>query len=378
MGLRVLSVERLRNLEGQLIPLCPGLNLLCGENAQGKSNILEAVSLVCTARSFRLSPNVEMIRFGEESAAAEAELDADHGTEASPRNLRLAMDRRFKYAFVDRHKVPQMADYLAQSVPAVCFRSESLAIGRGSPEVRRQFLDQLVVSASPSFLGVLRRYHRALLQRNTALKESWSGTEMVGFEKELAATGVRILERRTRLVEELALRAAEFQKEFAEVLTVRYRSSFAKVSGAAPGGRTGPAGEGLDEARILEILKEEREKDRRQGYTRRGPHRDDLELELEGRSVRRFGSQGQVRSVVLSLKVAEIELVAAARGVRPVLILDDISADIDERRRERLFDYVAKDLQAFVSTTEGPAALGLAPQRYHRYEVRQGRVFGPA
>jgi DNA replication and repair protein RecF len=359
VALRVLAVEGLRNLEPQQVPLSPGLNLLFGDNAQGKTNFLEAVGLVCTARSFRQSPNAEIIRFGQESASVTAELDGA-GSE-SPRTLRIALDRRFKYAFVDRYKVPQMAEYLAQSVPAVCFRSESLGLGRGAPELRRQFLDQLLVSATPAFLGVLRRYQRALLQRNTALKASWNAAELAGFEAELASSGLRILERRLRLVEELGRQAAEFQKELGETLSVRYRRS---LDGS------------LDEERYLATLKEEREQDRRAGFTRRGPHRDDLELGLDGRALRRYGSQGQVRSVVLSLKVAEIEIVSSARGTRPVLILDDVSADLDERRREKLFDYVAKDLQAFVSTTEA-GALGLHPARFSRFEVRQGRLHGP-
>jgi DNA replication and repair protein RecF len=359
VALRLLAVEGLRNLETQNLTLSPGLNLLCGDNAQGKSNFLEAVGLVCLARSFRQSPNAEMIRFGGEAASATAELDC--GGAGPARTLRLALDRRFKYAFVDRQRVPQMADYLAASVPAVCFRAESLGLGRGSPELRRQFLDQLLVSATPAFLSVLRRYQRALLQRNAALKASWSAVEMSGFEAELAATGLLIVERRRRLVEELGRQATEFQKEFGETLSVRYRSTWE---------------ENQNEERTLANLKEEREPDRRAGFTRRGPHRDDLELELEGRSLRRYGSQGQVRSAVLSLKVAEIEILAASRGVRPVLVLDDVGADIDERRREKLFDYVAKDLQAFVSTTEA-GALGLHPARYSRFEVRQGRLHGP-
>ena len=359
MALRVLSVERLRNLQSQQVPLSPGLNLVWGENAQGKSNFLEAVGLVCMARSFRLSQNAEMIQFGQESAGVSAELDASDP--ASARTLRIAMDRRFKYAFVDQQRVPQLVDYLALSVPAVSFRSESLGLGRGSPALRRQFLDQLLVSATPAFLAVLRRYQRALLQRNTALRSAWSATEMAGFEAELAACGLRILQRRRALVQELARQAAEFQRELGETLQLRYRGSF---------------DESLDEEGVLAALKEEREEDRRAGFTRRGPHRDELELSLDGKALRRFGSQGQVRSVVLSLKVAEIEIVTAARGLRPVLILDDVSADLDEKRRERLFDFVSKDLQAFVSTTEA-GALGLQSTRFSRFQVRQGRLYGP-
>jgi DNA replication and repair protein RecF len=355
------TIDRVRNLEPQEVSLAPGLNLLFGNNAQGKTSFLEAVGLVCLARSFRQSPNAEVIRFGEPQAAVSAEL----ASAAGPRTLRLAMDRKFKYAFVDRQRVHHLSEYLEQTPPVVSFRIESLAIGRGSPEVRRQFLDGLLVGAQPPFLAVLRRYQRALVQRNTALRSAWNAAEMDGFERELASAGTRILQRRQALCERLSDLAGGFQRELGEQLAVRYRSSFDDPGPARPGEP--------DEALYLERLQQDREGDRRQGFTRRGPHRDDLVLVLGGRSLRRFGSQGQVRSAVLSLKVAEIEVLTAARGVRPLLLLDDVSADLDEGRRERLFGYVAKDLQAFASTTE-PAALGLRPDRILRYEVRSGRL----
>ncbi len=364
MWIRTIEVDGLRNLRSQDLECSRGMNILIGENAQGKSNFLEAISLACQARSFRQSTNEEILQFGREHGSVTASFE--EGGSGGSITCRIALDERHKYAFVDGRQVTQITDFLERTPPMVVFRSESLAIGRGSPEVRRRFLDGLLVGLAPSFARVLRRYRRALMQRNTALKKGWGVPELAGFDDELVVAGVVLLERRRALVEDLGKIAARFQMEFGEELGLSYRATIPLSYGD---------GQTLEDKRAeyRSFLKRGLHRDRQQGTTTKGPHRDDLSISLQGRSLKRFGSQGQVRSVVISLKIAEIELLSQARGRPPILLLDDVGAELDHRRRERLFDAVSKGRQVFITTTK-LEVLGLDFEDCRLFKVEQGEV----
>ncbi|HXA28622.1 MAG TPA: DNA replication/repair protein RecF [Candidatus Angelobacter sp.] len=368
-----LRLFRFRNYSEESVELGPGLNVVVGENAQGKTNLLEAVATVALTRSPRAGSAGEVIGWGEPACRVSAHVvrpDAAHDVEVT---LRRAETER-----VGRSMTVDGKERAARAVlglcPVVLFWPEDLQLVKGGPEGRRRLLDIVLSQTDARAADDLVRYRRVMEQRNASLRmvrdrlASFDAVE--AFTRELVAVGGRIRVARTRLVRSLEPLASEALAELTdgrEVLGLRY------------------VGEGVDasatdadalSASLASLLAERRGEEIARGVTVAGPHRDDVEFLLDARPARSTASQGQQRSMVLACKLAEVRHVGSVARVAPVLLLDDVLSELDAGRRLRLLAALGagSTAQALLTTSE-TAALDLpAGADVRRFTVRGGHV----
>ncbi len=356
MRLLSLEVQNYRNIASA--SLTPGreLTVLCGNNGQGKTNLLEAIWLLTGGKSFRGGKDAELVRRGEPFAVLEASTQRaqkDEQEPDDPTRVRLTIGtpdspRPGRTASVNGAP-PKRAASLAGSFPAVVFDPGHLSLVKGAPEGRRKFLDAALCQLYPGYLTVYRRYVRALQQKNALLRHSSTAPERPYAEKaallevlnnELALQGEAIQQRRRAYLAKLAPLACANYEELsrgAERLTLRYAAQF------EPGG-------------LAALLKARQAEELRAGQSLCGPHREDLELLLDGQPARVFASQGQQRSVVLSLKMAEAAAAASITGEHPVLLLDDVLSELDDGRKQYLLTRM-REKQTFVTSCDDTAFL---------------------
>ena len=354
-----------RNLEGR-VSFGPGLNVLWGSNAQGKTNVLEAIYALANTKSFRTSTMREAVRFGQDEAIVRGEVA--RGGVTRQLQLRLAGPRKEFYVNAKREST---VDYIAH-LDAVVFSFEELGIVRGEPAERRRFVDRGVVGLKPTFLRTIADYNRILKQKNRLLRETLEAAEtdprrasslretLEAWNAQLVETGARIHRARTRYVERM--RAALAANLFGEDVAVRYRSSF-----------EGKGDLGDYEALFRERLELRFGAELAAGYALIGPHRDDLEVLVNGRDVSRFGSAGQQRSALLILDLAQVSVYYESYEEYPVLLIDDIDAELDRDRIERLLGHLEGKAQTFVSTSKRDIAEAYR-DRAEIFSVRSGRV----
>ncbi len=334
MILEALRARDLRNLEDVELRPSRGLTVLVGPNGAGKTNLLEAVYLLATQRPLRPARLAELIRHGARRAAVEGRcLGEVHAV------LGVTLEEGRRRASIDSKVVRSLAAW-ATHLPVVAFTPDDLEIAKAGPQARRAWLDRAVFGHRPGHLQATRRYGRALSARNRLLREGAPRQTVVSFDPILIAEGARILEGRRQVLARIAERARHVSDtllgEARLRLEVRYRSRVDPMT----------SGEHVSE-QLRVALEASRREERARGRTCVGPHLDDVELLLGGQALRTFGSQGQQRAVVLALKIAEIEVLAESRGAAPLLLLDDISSELDPARRAALFAY----LQGFAGQT---------------------------
>lgn len=346
MVLEHLELVDFRNYASLDLEPAPGLNLLVGENAQGKTSLLEALYLLGTSRSFRASQEAEMLRWGGEGARVLARFRRDGG---AARELEFRWQRGPEGGLerqVLRNRLPlkRLADFLGE-VPMALFVPGDLALVQGGPQGRRRYLDLLLCKLSPVYLSALARLQQVLRQRNELLRRrpAPGPAELGPWDQQLAAAAATLVPRREAVVQDLhqAARAAFLRLSDGRAdLGLAYR----------------PAGPGT-EAGFLAALAERRRDEVARGTTLVGPHRDDLELRLDGRSLRRYGSQGQQRSAALALRLGEAQVLSDRSGERALVLLDDCFSELDPGRRDRLLDVLGGCRQVFVTTTSLPEPL---------------------
>lgn len=342
MRLLRLHVQDFRNLEAVELAPSPRATILVGENGQGKTNLLEAVYVLATLKPLRASRVSELVRFGQERAAVAGTFQGPGGE----RTVGVQIAQGGRTAYLDG-KVQDRLDGYFEGLAAVCFAPDDLLLVKGGPEGRRRFLDRAAFNRWPAVLGEARDYVRALRARNAALRDASPDVEE-SFRAPLVRAAARLLVRRRDLVAELA---------------PRVRAAFAEISGpGAPEARFDyrtASGMRADEPepamaeRLAGILAARLERDREKGYTSAGPHMDDLVLALDGKGAKLYGSQGQQRALVLALKIAEIENLRASLGRPPLLLLDDVSSELDPAKNRFLLAYLGSlAAQAFLTSTD--------------------------
>lgn len=365
MHLLRIEAAQFRNLIGS-IDFSPGLNVLYGDNAQGKSNWLEAVYLLATTKSFRTAHPRESISHGAKEAILRGTVARGNLT----KDLQLLLTETTKQTFVNA-KREAVTRYLG-TLDAIAFTAEELAVVRGAPEARRRFLDRGIVSTLPSYLGTLAEYNRVLKQKNRLLRDASESDDPSSYHSviqpwndQLVAYGAEIHTARTAYVERLraALNPQLFQ---AEEITIRYRSSLAGK------GDLNHYAQVLQERLVFHLRNEIS-----LGYSLVGPHRDDLEILSDGYDVARFGSSGQQRSALLILDLAQILVYHQTFEEYPVFLIDDIDAELDRTRIGILLDYLEGKSQTFVSTSKRSVA-GRYQPRAATFRVASGRVTAAA
>jgi DNA replication and repair protein RecF len=339
-----------------------------GDNGQGKTNLLEAIYVLSTLKSFRSRTHAELIRFGVKQALLAGELETD----GLARSFRLEITPSAKTARIDGKPPKSLPDYFG-GIRSVLFAPEHLQIIRGSPLERRNFLDRAVFTAQPGFIDVARTFRRLLLQKSALLKEEHPDPAQLDvLDISLVEAGTSLTLRRREMVDRLNVPFGNYHSEIAgsSQAVLRYVSSL---------GKAGLAGEDPDRVadRYRTLLQEKRSLEIRRQSNLVGPQRDELAVTIDGHSARSFGSQGQVRSVVLAMKLSELQ-VARDRGARPLFLLDDLSSELDRSRRTRLIRLLSElDVQCFVSTTDPGLLAGALPPSSLSFRVSNGEVDGP-
>lgn len=353
------SFENYRNLQpGTLLPDA-GVNVIAGDNAQGKTNLLEGLWLFTGGRSFRGAKDGELVRMGEDShGAASLSLTFWAGGREQQGEIHLQGGRRrASLNGVSRRSASAMVGAFC----AVVFSPDHLSLVKDGPTERRNFLDGAICQLRPAYASLLNRYQRTLQQRNALLKDIPRHRELLDtleiWDDRLAGFGGAIMEERLRYVELLRPAAEAIYGGISrerEVLGLEYQMT------AAPKGREpGSCREALSRA-----LSQKRRDDLGAGFTTAGPHRDDLFLTVNGAAARSFGSQGQQRSVVLSLKLAEAAVLEKALGEPPVVLLDDVMSELDVSRQEYLLNQM-EGRQIFITCCD-PSSVRL---------LEKGKVF---
>ena len=348
MQARKITVRDFRNIKEATVNFSEGINVIYGDNAEGKTNLLEAVYFAAIGKSFRGQHINEMIRFGEK----ESHLSLDFNAQGREQQITLCLGSgRVRTAEKNRVKCRRMSE-LVGSFRAVLFCPEHLSLIKDGPAERRQFLDIAISTLQPLYLGALQRYNRVLKQRNALLKTAekdralFEATAPV-WSEQLAREGAYIARTRARYVKE----AAVFVKQcFADMTGEKEVPELVYLG---VGGKEINDYEDLKktEEHLLKKLTENYEREIGAGATLYGIHKDDIEVLINGKLARSFCSQGQQRSLALALKIAEGELCKKDSGEYPVFLFDDVLSELDRGRREYLLSHI-EGKQVIMTTCE--------------------------
>lgn len=342
MGLLVeeLRLQDFRSFGEKVVGLAPATTILCGHNASGKTNTVEALQMLTAGYSFRHPTPAQLVREGADAARAEARLTGD----GRVIDLRCDMTAGRRQFFRNGKRV--QASEVSGTLMSVLFTPDDLQLVKRSASFRREELDDFGRQANRGFASVLSTYTRSIEQRNRLLKDARPDLALLdAWDASVALGGATLLHSRLRLFERLREKVCEVYGGISggEGLECRYECTL------------GPDVAGLtrDELRDLFAtrLEEVRADDLRRQQTTVGPHRDDVAFLIDGRDARVFGSQGQQRSVVLALKMAEVLLSAEIVGAEPLLLLDDVMSELDETRRAAVARFAQRGVQTVITTT---------------------------
>jgi len=363
MKLDTIQIRSFRNIREAELSFSDRFNIIVGKNAQGKTNLLESIFLLGTMKSFRMGRNGDLITYGSTSS-----LIKGRGFRGSvSREIALSIMESGKKAFIDGKPVVRPSDFFG-NLNMVVFSPEDIAMVRGLPEVRRRYLDRAVFSGDTGYLSIHHEYCRTLKNRNALLRLG-ERDGLDAWTERLADTGARLMVKRESFTDEICGLLGEFYRRIAgagEEALIRYRSRVDTPDRSV--------------AALARSLRDTLEKrtpeELRRGTTLTGPHRDDLECLLNNRPLSHHASQGEQRSFVLALKMAEIEYLKRRWGNPPLLLLDDMTSELDRDRNGNFMRFLReKDMQVFITTT-GLDNIHLSGIRnYSTFPVHDGRVF---
>lgn len=342
MNVLRLGFERFRNLtDGEIFP-CDGVNVIYGSNAQGKTNLLEALWLFTGGHSFRGAKDGELPVLNSGKNAETAVLSLDVFTEGREQNLKLRFAGGRRQSVINGVE-KRTGSALIGKFCAVIFSPEHLLLVKEGPQRRRAFMDGALCQMKPAFARTLNHYNKALLQRNALLKDIFRHPELRDtldiWDERMIQFGTEVVLERIAFCRALAPRAEEI---YGGIARERESISFSYAPFGGADTRETIAGA------FFEALKNGRNSDMRTGYTAAGPHRDDLSLQIDGLSARTYGSQGQQRSIVLAMKLAEADILHRSTGERPVILLDDVMSELDTGRRDYLLNHL-ENRQVFIT-----------------------------
>ncbi len=308
-----------------------------GQNAQGKTNLLESVGLLSALRSFRTHDLSTLLKQG----ASEARLGFNLLDEQmGDTEVWMTLKRKGKEVEVDGEKITRFRDFIGR-FPVVVLSSQDIQLLRGSPGIRRQWLNLVLSSASSSHYDDLKDFHKLLQERNSLLKRSASSSELDVFESMLATKSAQVRAGRQFEVEKIN----QLLQEVYQVVSPNEEEPELVYK---------PDSDAASEEEFLESLHRNRERDRMLKSTQQGPHRDDLQIRLQLRKARDYASEGQQRSLIISLKIAQLRYQHRASGVLPVLLADDVLGELDHQRKTNFWNAVGANVQVIATGTEVP------------------------
>ncbi len=374
MFLKSLHLRQFRNYRDQVVSFVAPKTILVGDNAQGKSNLLEAVELLATLQSHRTSRDRDLVQDGSAESRITATLEHTMGTVDLAMTLRSSGRRSVA---VNGQTLRRQLDFLG-TLSAVEFSSLDLELVRGGPGYRRAWIDTLLVQLEPIYAHILQQYGLVLRQRNALLKQRHSKNvpaiapdpmQLAAWDAQLAALGTRVIRRRARAINRIAPLAEFWHREISnssENLVVHYLPN-------VPLEHDDPA---QIQQTFLAKIQQRAIAEQMQGTTLVGPHRDEIGFTINQTPARQYGSQGQQRTLVLALKLAELKLIEAVIGEPPLLLLDDVLAELDPKRQRKLLETIQDRFQTLITTTHLDSFDAQWLRSSHVLQVQEGRVEG--
>ena len=345
MYLKTLELHNFRNYADLVVEFGSGINVLLGENAQGKTNLLESIYFLALTRSHRTNSDRDLISWKTKAARVSGSVQKEHTV--TP--LEINLSSKGKNAKVNHLEQSRLSQYVGQ-LNVILFAPEDLSIVKGSPAVRRKFIDMEFGQMSSKYLYNSAQYRSVLKQRNQYIKQLQFNTKgdqvyLDVLSDQLAAHGAEIIFQRIQFLKKLEKWSQEVHKEISQG---KEKLSFQYVSPISS-----------DQADTTEkiyaalqaLFQKQREKELQQGKTLVGPHLDDVRFMVNDKNVSTFGSQGQQRTTALSVKLAEIDLMKEETGEYPVLLLDDVLSELDDSRQTHLLTAIQNKVQTFITTT---------------------------
>ncbi len=352
MFIKNLILKNYRNYEYQEFDFCEGVNILTGDNAQGKTNCAEAIFYLCTGYSPRATRDKQVIKYGQDTAKIIGLATSNYGNVSVELNFFNNANKTIKINGVPVKKIGE----LMGNINSVFFNPGELKLIQESPEDRRRFMDISLSQMSKRYFYALQKYRKVLEERNNLLKsnDKQSIYQTLSFwDEQLASYAETIIKERLNFVETLvplAKKAHGFITNNQEEISISLEATYLDEEDEFLGVPTSHLEKDVKKCLLLALTKRI-EKDIALGYTSVGPHRDDLKIKINGEDVRLYGSQGQQRTSALSLKLAELEVFKDRFNEYPVLILDDAFSELDKSRRARLLTYV-KGVQTIITCTD--------------------------
>ena len=353
MWIKKIKIKNFRNYEKEEINLEKNINIFYGQNAQGKTNIIESIFLCSLGKSFRAKKDNEMIKLNEQNAIVEIEY------EKSDRDGKIKIEiGNKKNIYLNGIKIKKLSELLG-NLNIVIFTPDDIGILKGGPQNRRRFLDIMISQLRPNYMHVLNLYLKTIEQRNNYLrqiKEEHKDENLLEIWDEKLA--------------EYAIKIYEYRKEFIEKIIKKINIIHQNITNGEEEIELEYITECDDKEKYLELLKQRRKLDIIKGFTTKGIHRDDFMIYINKKEIKIFGSQGQNRTAMLSLKLAELQVIYDEIGEYPILLLDDFMSELDKTRRKNFLENI-EGTQVIITGTE---KLDIENLEYLEYNVSNGKV----
>ena len=353
MWIKKIKIKNFRNYESEEINLEKNINIFYGQNAQGKTNIIEAIFLCSLGKSFRTKKDKEMIKLNEQNALVEVEY------EKSDRDGKIKIEiGNKKNIYLNGIKIKKLSELLG-NLNIVIFTPDDINILKGGPQNRRRFLDIMISQLRPNYMHILNLYIKTMEQRNNYLrqiKEEHKDENLLEIWDEKLA--------------EYAIKIYEYRKEFIEKIIKKLDIIHKNITNGEEQIELEYVTECDSKEKYLKLLKERRKLDIIKGFTTKGVHRDDFMIYINKKDIKIFGSQGQNRTAMLSLKLAELQVIYDEIGEYPILLLDDFMSELDKTRRKNFLENI-EGTQVIITGTE---KLDIENLEYLEYNVSNGKV----
>ena len=354
MWIKKIKLNNFRNYKKEEIKLKKGINIFYGENAQGKTNIIEAIYLCAMGKSFRTNKDKEMIKIDSENSIIEAEYEK----EDRDGKIKISLENK-KNVFLNGIKIKKLSE-LISNLNIVIFTPDDINILKGGPQNRRKFLDIMIGQLKPNYIYILNNYLKTLEQRNIYLrqiKEEGKNQELLDIWDEK--------------ISEYAVEVYKYRKEFMEKIEKQIKKTHKEITNNKEEISIQYISECDEKEKYKKKLKERRNLDIIKGYTTKGVHRDDFIIKINDKEVNIYGSQGQHRTAILSLKLAELTVVEEEIQEFPILLLDDFVSELDKNRIHNFLEKIG-DIQVIITCTE---KLDIEKKEIFIYNVKDGKVY---
>ncbi len=355
MWIKNIKIKNFRNYNNEKINFDKNINIFYGKNAQGKTNIIEAIFLCSMGKSFRTKKDKEMILSNKENASVEIEfqkLDRD-------KKIKIEINNK-KNVYINEIKLKKLSELLG-NINVVIFTPDDINILKGGPQNRRRFLDIMISQLKPNYMYNLNLYLKTMEQRNNYLRQ---------IREE--GKSENLLEIWDQKLSEYAINIYNYRKEFINKINEKIKNIHKEITENKENIEIKYISECINNEEYLKILKQIRKIDIKKGFTTKGIHRDDFMVYINDKRIDIFGSQGQYRTSILSLKLSELNIIEEEIGEKPILLLDDFMSELDENRRNHFLEKI-NDTQVIITCTD---KINIENKKILIYNVQEGKVIG--